>query len=70
MTPKLTSRQRVVRFLIHFQATYGYPPTPQEIARGMNYNCVDSVRYHLKALKAAGTIEWDGGKGRSVRLVG
>lgn len=69
MKPKLSSRQRIIRFIIAFSSTYPYPPTMAEIAAAMDFNSVETVRYHIKALRAAGTIEWQEGSGRSIRLV-
>ncbi len=68
MKPKLSSRQRIIRFLIAFAPTYGYPPTMSEIAAALDFNSVESVRYHVKALRAAGTIEWQEGNSRTIAL--
>lgn len=69
MKPKLSSRQRIIRYLVAFSHAYPYPPTMAEIAAAMNFNSVETVRYHIKALRAAGTIEFVEGNSRTIRLV-
>jgi SOS-response transcriptional repressor LexA len=66
--PKLSTRQRVVRHIHAFWATYHYPPTVREIAADLGLNSTEAVRYHLRALRAAGTIEWEEGNGRTIRF--
>ena len=68
MKNKLSSRQRVVRFIHSFWHTYRYPPTMQEIANGLGMGSKETVRYHLQALRAKGTIEWQEGAARTIRL--
>lgn len=60
-------RQRVLRYLEKFWATYGYPPTLWEITRALNYANPAVVRYHLRALREEGKIEWQDGGGRTIR---
>jgi SOS-response transcriptional repressor LexA len=67
--PKLSTRQRVVRCIQSFWATYHYPPTVREIAAALDLNSIEAVRYHLRALRAAGTLEWQEGNARTIRFV-
>lgn len=69
MKHKVSSRERVRQYIKDFWQTYHYPPTMREIANGLNYNSVDAVRYHIKALREAGVIEWQEGNERTIRMV-
>jgi len=69
MKPKLSSRQRIIRYIVAFWHAYEYPPTMGEIAAAMDFNSIEAVRYHIKALRAAGAITWQEGHSRTIRLV-
>ena len=63
-----STRQRVLHFISRFWHEYNYPPTIGEIAHGLNFNSTETARYHLRELRTAGTIEWQPGHERTIRL--
>lgn len=61
-------REELREFIGHFQRENGYPPTVEEMRRGLRWSSKSLVEHHLSALAASGVIERQGGKARSVRL--
>ena len=62
LTPK---QQRIYDFIRTFTRQTGYPPTLREIGQNVGVRS-STVKYHLDNLRAAGLIQWDGGKTRSI----
>jgi len=65
---KLTSRQRVVRFIQTFWSEFHYAPTVQEVANGLGLGSRNAAIYHIRALRALGTVEWTEGDNRTIKL--
>ena len=63
LTPK---QQRIYDFIRTFTRQTGYPPTLREIGQNVGVRSPSTVKYHLDNLRAAGRIQWDGGKTRSI----
>lgn len=63
LTPK---QQRIYDFIRTFTRQTGYPPTLREIGQNVGVRSPSTVKYHLDNLRAAGLIQWDGGKTRSI----
>ena len=65
LTPK---QQKIYDFIRTFSRAYGYPPTVREIGDSLGLKSPSTVKFHLDNLRAAGFIQWDGGKTRSITL--
>lgn len=68
MKRKPTSRQRVLQTIRQFWRAYHYPPTMKDIMHRLNFNSIEAVRYHLRALREQGVIEWTEGATRTIRI--
>ena len=66
LTPK---QQKIYDFIRDFSREYGYPPTVREIGEHLGLKSPSTVKFHLDNLRAAGLIQWDGGKTRSITLL-
>lgn len=66
LTPK---QQKIYDFIREFSRDYGYPPTVREIGEHLGLKSPSTVKFHLDNLRAAGLIQWDGGKTRSITLL-
>jgi len=67
----LTHRQlAVLSFIETFIASNRYPPTYEEIRRGLGLSTKSLVNHHLNALEEAGVIERDRLTSRGLRLAG
>ena len=66
LTPK---QQKIYDFIRDFSRDYGYPPTVREISEHLGLKSPSTVKFHLDNLRAAGLIQWDGGKTRSITLL-
>jgi len=67
----LTHRQlAVLTFIETFIASNRYPPTYEEIRRGLGLSTKSLVNHHLNALEEAGVIERDRLTSRGLRLAG
>ena len=65
LTPK---QQKIYDFIRDFSREYGYPPTVREIGDSLGLKSPSTVKFHLDNLRAAGVLQWDGGKTRSITL--
>ena len=65
LTPK---QQRIYDFIRAFTRQTGYPPTLREIARSLDIASISTVKHHLDNLRAAGVLQWEDGKTRSLTL--
>lgn len=65
LTPK---QQKIYDFIRDFSQSCGYPPTVREIGDSLGLKSPSTVKFHLDNLRAAGVIQWDGGKTRSITL--
>ena len=66
LTPK---QQKIYDFIREFSREYGYPPTVREIGDNLGLKSPSTVKFHLDNLRAAGVLQWDGGKTRSITLI-
>lgn len=66
----LTKRQKqVLDFLIHFQDKHGYPPSFEEIAKGMKLNSLATVHKHIETLERKGYIRRGYNQSRSIEVL-
>ena len=66
LTPK---QQKIYDFIREFSREYGYPPTVREIGDNLGLKSPSTVKFHLDNLRAAGVLQWDGGKTRAITLI-
>ncbi|MBN1841864.1 MAG: transcriptional repressor LexA [Deltaproteobacteria bacterium] len=65
----LSSKQsRVLRFLMDFNAKYGFPPTIRELCDHFGFKSLNTAHFHLRSLKKKGYIHIHPGKGRGITL--
>lgn len=71
MTPKpLTRRQReVLIYLVEYQQQHGYPPIIREIVQAFGWSGPNAAKGCLDRIKAAGWIDWDFDKSRTLRIL-
>ncbi len=60
-------QQAVYDYICHFQATEGYPPTYQDIAKAFKFSSTATVRTYLEYLEKKGYIERIG-KARGIKI--
>ena len=66
-----TVRQRaILEFIEDFIADRSYPPTYEEIRRGLGMSTKSLVNHHLSVLEDAGYLERDRSTSRGLRLAG
>ena len=65
LSPK---QQQIYDYIISFSEEHGYPPSVREIGEYVGLKSPSTVKFHLDNLRAAGFIQWDGGKTRSITL--
>ena len=66
----LTKRQREVHgFIEDFVNSKGYPPTHEEIRRGLKMSTKSLVNHHLKALERKGLIQREPDTPRGIKLL-
>ncbi len=65
LTPK---QQKICAFIRDFSRAYGYPPTVREIGDSVGVRSPSTVKFHLNNLRAAGVVQWEDGKPRSLTL--
>lgn len=72
VSPKaMTAKQALVlEFIKTYIADRTYPPTVQEIGRGLKIGSKNTVFQYLARLERAGYIEREFGKARGIRLIG
>ncbi len=63
------ARKVVLRYIRKFWREYNYPPTMREIAAALGYGSKEAIRYHLRALREQGIVDWQEGAGRTIRIV-
>lgn len=65
-------RDEIVRKVIEYIETHGYPPTNREICQMTGLRSTSSVSHHLGVLFAEGRLETDAGLGtpRAIRVPG
>lgn len=62
------TRTRVYLYIAAFWRQYGYAPQLREIAHALNLGSKETVRYHVRALRAEGKVEWTEGPSRTIRI--
>lgn len=66
----LSLRQRgILYFIKGFIDDYQYSPTLAEIARGMNANSTEAIRYQVMQLQAKGLLKLQKGMARNITLL-
>jgi repressor LexA len=64
---KLTSaQQRVHQFITDWKENKGFPPTVREIAEGLGFKSLNSVRQHLRLIEKKGFLKISSGKARGI----
>ena len=65
----LTSKQeKVLRFLVDFNAEQGFPPTIRELCDHFGFKSLNTGHFHLRALEKKGCLQIHPGKGRGITL--
>ncbi|MBE9582754.1 MAG: transcriptional repressor LexA [Proteobacteria bacterium] len=65
----LSSKQsQVLRFLMDFNADYGFPPTIRELCDHFGFKSLNTAHFHLRSLEKKGYIQIHPGKGRGITL--
>lgn len=68
---KLSERQRkILKYIDHYSAMHGYPPTIREIGEATDTNSTSVVNYNLNKLVDEGYLEREQRVSRGVRLIG
>jgi len=65
MTP---AQKEVYQAIEYLTKKLGYPPSVREIAAATNRKPT-TTQQKLHALKAAGRVEWEDGRARTIRIV-
>lgn len=68
MTTLSCKTKEVLEWLRDFQADHAYFPTFRDVQRAVGFKSVNSARYHICKLKAAGLVISDPNKARTLRL--
>jgi predicted transcriptional regulator len=63
----MNTTDSVYNYVRHYITQHGFSPSQREIGRDC-YLAESTVRYHLKKLVAAGRINFDSGKVRTIGL--
>ncbi len=67
----LTPRQtEILQFIKDFIAEHGFPPTREDIKRGLGFRSPNAAESHLRALERKGALELQAGSSRGIRLLG
>lgn len=61
-------QQEAYKFICHFQAGHGYPPSVREIGRAIGLSSPSTVHSHLHKLEVAGYIRRDSNKPRTIEI--
>lgn len=61
-------RERILEFIIGYLEEHGYPPTMEEIGKGVGLSSKSSVHLHIKLMIDVGALETDA-SGRSPRAI-
>lgn len=65
----ITRRQKqVLDFIASFQVEFGYSPSYEEIARGLNLNSIATVHKHISALETKNYLHRSHNQSRSVEV--
>jgi repressor LexA len=65
----LSSKQeRVLKFLINFNAEHGFPPTIRELCHHFGFKSLNTAHFYLRSLEKKGYIQIHPGKGRGITL--
>lgn len=68
--PKVSSRERVYNFLVHYIKENGFAPSVREISIGIGLSSTNTVHNHLLKLEDEGKIEMKRNSPRAIKLVG
>lgn len=62
--------ERIIQFIDAFSLHHGYPPSFDEMVKGVPLSSTSQVTYWLMRLRDRGLIEYEDGKARTVRVIG
>lgn len=65
-----STRQRIYAFIQRFIRKKGYSPSIREIGQHVGLGSTSTVYYHLTILAREGSIRWERGLVRTIRLAG
>lgn len=67
----MTTRERILEYLVNYISDFGYPPTIREIAKGVGIASNSTVTDHLMRMERDGLIERGAlGETRAIKVVG
>lgn len=67
--PKVSSKERVYNFLVHYIKENGFAPSVREISIGIGLKSTCTVHHHLLKLEDEGKIEMKRNSTRAIKLV-
>lgn len=67
--PKVSSRERVYKFIVHYIKENGFAPSVREISIGIGLGSTNTVYNHLLKLEDEGRIEMKRNSPRAIKLV-
>jgi len=65
----MSIQTQTMAFLRQYIEKYNRAPTVKEVMEGMGLPSTSMAHYRLTCLRAAGMVDWDAGKARTLRLV-
>ncbi|HIC90980.1 MAG TPA: transcriptional repressor LexA [Syntrophaceae bacterium] len=68
MEPLSTRQEEILKFLAHYQAEHGFPPTAREIAGHFGFKSHKAAVDHVKALERKGYLQLHKGKSRGMEI--
>lgn len=63
------TRNDILDFIQEYQTRTGVSPTVRDIREGLDIASNNTVHYHLTRLRAAGVIDWETGKARTIKIL-
>lgn len=69
MNPLTETQTALLEWLEEYIFQHGYSPTVQQMREAIAWKSESAVRYHLKALREKGWIDWIGGRTRTFQFL-
>lgn len=66
----MTSKEKILEFIVKYISDNGYPPTVREIGNGVGLKSTASVHNHLQTMRLMRVIEGEIDKPRAIRVPG
>lgn len=69
MEPLTDVQRQLLDWLEEYIFQHGYSPSTQQLREAIAWKSVSAVRYHLRALRDKGWINWVGGRSRGYQFI-